>query len=83
MCENQRRTIKSISDVSGHTTKSEEDISSVFLFHFQDLFSSSQPTGIADCLHTLGSTVIEGMNEKLIQKCTAKAVETTIFQMNS
>lgn len=58
------------------------DISETFCLDLKDLFSSSNPENIEDCLTHVDRKVYETMNSMLSKDFTADEVKTTLFQMN-
>lgn len=84
-CVNQRRKtniIKKIRSENGQEFTLTENMVDQFQNYFQDLFSTSNPMGVNECLRTLQVSVTKDMNGKLLKKFIAQEVEEAAFQMN-
>ena len=69
-------------DGQGSLVTDKQQIGSIFLEFFCDLFSTSTPTGIADCVKDVPHRITIEMNEHLVQELTVEEVKVTVFQMN-
>jgi hypothetical protein len=58
------------------------EVSSAFLDYYHSLFSSSDPTGVEECLDVLQEKVTPEMNEQLTSRFTSEEVCTAISQMS-
>ncbi|XP_050238071.1 uncharacterized protein LOC126687555 [Mercurialis annua] len=60
----------------------ESAISHTILNHFQQLYHTSHPQGIADCLYQFPSLVTSEMNASLTQPITAAEIKKSVFSIN-
>lgn len=51
----------------------------MFQCYFQDLFASSRPTRIDECLQSLAPIVTKEINGKLLQDCAIPKVKVAVF----
>lgn len=78
----QDNTIKKISNERGCCATIQEGIYKLFQEFYQDLFSSSHPSGIEEILRDFDPIVSNEMNRQLEKECTVEEVEKTLFETN-
>lgn len=84
-CASQKKKVNTISRIqssSGQEASDPQEIGHVFQQFFTDLYSTSRPIGIGDCLATMEQVVTDDMNYILSKAFTAEEIKTTIFSMN-
>jgi hypothetical protein len=73
--------IKSIEDEDGNFFQAPSEIEGAFERFFQNLFTSSAPTGVDSCLQFLDRRVSQEMNKELLKEFTVKEVFSALQQM--
>lgn len=84
MCASQRHKSNRLSQIAymnDMVFPDENSIALCFTHLYQDLFSSSRPTHIDECLSTLSRKVTAHMNAYLCQMFSATEVKEAVFQM--
>ncbi|XP_042972810.1 uncharacterized protein LOC122304618 [Carya illinoinensis] len=84
-CANQRRKnngIHKLMRADGSSTTALGEISDLFSQYFQELFTSSNPSGIEACLSQVHPRVDREMNANLTKQFSAKEVKAALFHMN-
>jgi hypothetical protein len=82
---NHRRKVNQmlkITDEEGRVWKKQKEIGAAFTRFFQNLFTSGDPTGIAECLEAVEPRVTEEMNTMLLQEFTVGEIEVALHQMH-
>lgn len=72
---NQRHRANMIScveDEGGAVCSTPEEVARAFTTYFQNMFTTSQPSGISECLAGLQHRVTQSMNEQLVSKFTVE-----------
>jgi ribonuclease HI/exonuclease III len=83
-CATQRQRMNKITiieDEEGVIRSTQEDIEVAFVNYFKNLFNSSGPNGVDDCLRVLPSRVTENMNRLLTRDFDVEEVNVAIQQM--
>jgi hypothetical protein len=83
-CANQRSKVNKISmieDDDGRRCTTQEEIEEAFISYFRNIFKSSSPSGIAECLDPVSMKVTQEMNSRLSKEVTSEEVKAAIFQM--
>ncbi|XP_042974832.1 uncharacterized protein LOC122306468 [Carya illinoinensis] len=81
-----RRKINKISQIMDHRNcliSEKDQVGRVITRYFSDLFTSSSPSGIEDCIKDMPNKVSTAMNELLLQEFTEEEVKNAVFQMKS
>jgi hypothetical protein len=81
---NQKRRSKHINkifDENGVSCETEMEVEHAFLSYFQQLFSTSFPICIDQCLAGVQPKVSQAMNELLLQQCSIEEVSVAVKQM--
>ncbi|XP_042939645.1 uncharacterized protein LOC122274694 [Carya illinoinensis] len=84
-CASQRRkqnTISKIFNEVGQELRSQQEISHEFQQYFQNLFTSFNPIGIAECLTALPSKLTTEMRAMLSQPFSKTEVKKALISMN-
>lgn len=82
-CANQRKktnVIRKIERGDGSVATSIEEISTLFLKFYQDVFSSSSRTNIQGCLMVMDPKVTEEMNNFPIKEFTVDDIKEAFFK---
>lgn len=82
---NQRRRVNEIRQVKrgdGRLAISFEEISETFCLHNQELFNTSNPVNLDECLAKVELKVDEQVNRILSREFTAEEIKSALFQMN-
>ncbi|XP_042944638.1 uncharacterized protein LOC122278523 [Carya illinoinensis] len=74
--------INQVVDGQGSLVSDKLQIGSIFSEFFYDLFSTSNPSGIADCIKDVPHRITLEMNEHLLKEFKAEEVKVAVFQMN-
>jgi hypothetical protein len=83
-CIAQRRRNNKISciiDEASVVHASEEKIEAAFIDYYRDLFSTSNPMGLEQCLNAVGQRVTPKMNDGLIGDFTREEIKRAVDQM--
>lgn len=86
MHANQRRKSKQISDIqdiSGNTLIDPTQIGDTFSEFFSNLFTSSNPQGIDQCLEHLQQKVTNEDNSQLLAEFTEQQIFKALFTTNT
>ncbi|XP_059433934.1 uncharacterized protein LOC132167054 [Corylus avellana] len=81
---NQRRRMNHIvliEDKAGNLCTTPESINRAFTDYFQNIFSTSNPYGLRECLHGLERRITPSMNEQLEREITVEEIYYAISQM--
>ncbi|XP_042950057.1 uncharacterized protein LOC122282168 [Carya illinoinensis] len=78
----QTNTIRRISDERGNMVSSKEGINSLFQEYFKDIFSTSNPSCIAEAIDNLQPIITEEMNGTLRKAFTVKEIKDAVFDIN-
>lgn len=84
-CATQRKLMNSVTKIQiedGSLVTSQEEVGERFQSYYLDLFSSSNPEGIADLLERFEPLVTADMNLTLTRDYSREEVENAIFEMN-
>lgn len=83
-CVNQRRRANQIScivDEGGTDYSTSETIDEAFLAYFRNLFTTSDPGGMDECLEGLPRIVTDAMNYQMLKQPTTDEFNTALAQM--
>ncbi|CAI9767368.1 unnamed protein product [Fraxinus pennsylvanica] len=84
-CASQRKKqnfIRSVLNESGELSNKQDEISSTFQLFYQQLFSTSNPTGIEEVVKDLEAIVPPDTNDQLQKPCTEEEVKRAMFDMD-
>ncbi|XP_059439515.1 uncharacterized protein LOC132172089 [Corylus avellana] len=76
-CASQRRSankITSIADKGGNIFTTPQAVEEIFLQYFQGVLTTSNPSGVEECIEVIPGVVNEAMNQELMQAVTMEEV---------
>ncbi|XP_042988728.1 uncharacterized protein LOC122316263 [Carya illinoinensis] len=74
--------INRITDDRGNWATNPVEVGKAFQSYYENLFSSSNPTGCEEALQVVNKLITHDMNQQLMKRCSVEEVRVAVFDMN-
>jgi hypothetical protein len=78
----KKNTILGLRDANGHLATIRNTMSPIVEAYFHNIFRTSNPSAIAQVVHSVSKTVTQRMNDVLLAPFTSEEIRSALFQMH-